>query len=276
MQYIKIPKEIIYAKDISDKRVLCFSYFVFHSCLNGRSFYTIPYLVTWCEYSPKRGTGKINEKFINVLSWLYSNGLIQNYDNSDYFSISDKKTYIVDCNKNWIFPDKEYGIIFDFEIESIKKYYKNNKSSIDRRVSHSTIILVLAYIRKNIRSRPKESYDVKKEIEKCPEVFYQMYKNMVDDIGLNSKLCAKCIDILCTLNILVKESMPRFKDEDGNFHTDSTIFANKYKYIQDKKTGQPILDTNYKWEREVKAGKKLVASRTFKSNKNYKDMEDFN
>lgn len=278
MQYIKVPREIIYAKDIGDKRIACFTYFVFHMGLNDRVLFYCNYLIEWCHFKPKRDKGCMNDKFKKILSWMYTNGLIHNFDDNDFDEkrFSSNSIFVVDINREWFSPSGDFALIFDFEIEVINDYYQKNKKTIDTRISWATILLVLSYVRCNIRHRPKECYETASEIEKCPEILFRKYMEIADDIGISERVVSKCIKILCELEILIKADMPRFKDKSGNWHTDSTIFTNKYKYVQDKKTKEPILFTDYKPDREIKYGKKLVASRklTITSEKIYE--EDFN
>lgn len=220
----------------------------------------------------------MNDKFKQVITWFYENGPMHNYDDSDYSekNFTEKNTVVVDLNKDWIFPEKHFGMVFDFEIDYIKEYSEKNKLQMDKRITHSTVLLLLAYIRCNIRYRAMECYELVSEIEKNPEVFYRKYSEMSIDLGIPERICSKCIDILCDLQILEKQAMPRFRDDDGNWHTDSTIFANKYKYVQDCKTKEPVLYEEYKVKREIKYAKKMVASKSFSkvSKKNYKNMEE--
>jgi len=277
-KYIKVPRELIYANTIGDKRISCFSYFVFHTCLNMRSFYNCNYLIEWCGFKPKRNKGAMNDKFKQVFTWFYDNGLIHNYDDSNYSEkdFTEKNTVIVDLNRDWIFPEKQFGMVFDFEIDLIKEYSEKNRLQLDKRITHATVLLVLAYIRCNIRYRAMECYELVYEIKKAPEIFYKKYNEIAIDLGVPERICSKCVDILCDLQILEMAAMPRFKDDDGNWHTDSTIFANKYKYVQDNKTKEPVLYEGYDVKREIKYGKKIVASKSFTkvSKKNYENMEE--
>lgn len=220
----------------------------------------------------------MNDKFKQVISWFYENGIICNYDDSDFSEkdFTEKNTIVVELNKKWIFPENNFGMIFDFEIESIRKYSEKNHLQLDKRITHATIMLLLAYVRCNIRYRAIECYELASEIEKSPEIFYKKYNEMSVELGIPERICSKCIDILCDLKILEKAEMPRFKDDDGNWHTDSTIFANKHKYVQDYKTKEPVIYEDYNVKREIKYGKKLVASKAFTkvTKKNYENMEE--
>lgn len=262
MSIIKIPRKIIYATECGDKRAICFSYFALHAGLNDIALYYCNYLITWCGFKPKRDPGAINDKFKTTLEWMYQNGFIANDDATpfDRNKFSKGMGFVSKINRDWIYPNNNFGLIFDFELESIWNYSKKYRLNIDSRITHATLLLVLAYLRCNFRTRKKELYGDLLEMKKCPEIFYHFYADIAGDLGLLERVVSKCVDILCQLDIIVKYNMPRFKDDNGNWHTDPTIFASKYKYQMGTK-GEYILDETYFYEKEIEYGKKLILSK---------------
>lgn len=278
MNYLKIPRSLIYAHECGDKRVSCFSYFVLHSGLNKRVLFQCNYLITWCGFKPKRDKGCMNDKFKQVIAWMYENNFIQTADETIFHTkdFSRNSTLIANINPMAFFPVNNFGMVFDFEIDKIIEYSKEHRLHMDRRITHATLLLILAYIRCNIRSRPKESYDTQSEIERCPEVFYRMYTDIAKDLGLQERVVSNSIHILCDLQIIAKQEMPRFQDKNGAWHTDATMFVNRYKYIQEPVTKEPMSDNDYNYKRELTYSKKLLASKKYYviSTKKYESIKE--
>lgn len=68
--YVKIPREIIYNKDIGDKRVIIFSYLCSRRALDDTVAFSISELCHWSYLKPNFHDGKINQKYLVVLELL--------------------------------------------------------------------------------------------------------------------------------------------------------------------------------------------------------------
>ena len=62
--YVKIPREIIYDKDIGDKRVVIFSYLCSRRALDDTVAFSISELCHWSYLKPNYHEGKINQKYL--------------------------------------------------------------------------------------------------------------------------------------------------------------------------------------------------------------------
>ena len=86
-----------------------------------------------------------------------------------------------------------------------------------------------------------------------PDAYNGNIIDMADEIGLSAKTFSKIIDILeCELNLIVTDKAYRIKNEDDEFRTLPTIFANAYKrehsYLLD--TGDDYSRTEIKLKAE--------------------------
>ena len=62
--YVKIPREIIYNKDIGDKRTIIFSYLCSRRALDDTVAFSISELCHWSHLKPNYHDGKINHKYL--------------------------------------------------------------------------------------------------------------------------------------------------------------------------------------------------------------------
>ena len=68
--YVKIPREIIYSKELGDKRVIIFSYLCSRRALDDTVAFSISELCHWSYLKPNYHDGKINHKYLEVLELL--------------------------------------------------------------------------------------------------------------------------------------------------------------------------------------------------------------
>ena len=139
-------------------------------------------------------------------------------------------------------------------------------------LTNSIVLLVLSYIRLGMWRR---TYQYTGESEKTkkdkPEIFNKQYSEMSSDIGISSRLVSRCVDALEDMGIIAVKHMPRFKDETGQWHTEDTIFTNKYRYLYDTRTRKHKLDSDYDYEKEIQYGIKFLQERKYSSKKFYQD-----
>lgn len=231
-KYISIPLSVIADKELDIKRVGILSYLRVHCGLNDIVGFSIPDMVEWCGGKPDRRTNGTNDKFLNVLDDLVSKGYLT------YMNEKSRSGYIK-CKLNTAYYYEEcsngYATIYLDEIEKIMQYKKKNKK--DNSITNVNIFLTFSYLRHKIRRRPNElkpeerSCDmIQQRKERCPEAFDSNINDIAKDIGVSAKTVSKIVDILeQELELIVTDRAYRIKNENGEFRTLPTIFANTYK-----------------------------------------------
>lgn len=231
-KYIYIPWSIISDTELDIKRVGIFSYLRISCCMDNVIKFTVPDMVEWCGGKPDRKTNGSNDKFLNVIDCFSNIGYLT------YLTERSKSSYMK-CEFNMDYYQEDYSkgyvVIYLDEIEKIMNYKKNN--SKDGFVTNTTILLVLAYLRYKIVRRPnelkpEERYPdkIKDRRERLPEAYGNNVNDMADEVGISVKTFLKIIDILeCDLKLIVTDKAYRIKNDDGEFRTPPTIFANAYK-----------------------------------------------
>lgn len=231
-KYIYIPWSIISDINIDIKRVGVFSYLRVHCCMDDTINFTIPSMVQWCGGKPDRKTNSTNDKYLNIVDTLNNMGYIT------YLTERSKSSYMeCEFNMDYYYEDcsNGYSVVYLDEIDRIMNYQKTN--SKDGFVTNVAILLVFAYLRYKIVRRPnelkvEERYHefVKDRRERLPEAFGSNINDMAEEVGISSKTFLKIIDILeCDLKLIVTDRAYRIRNEDGEFRTPPTIFANTYK-----------------------------------------------
>ena len=244
-RYISVPMSIITDKELDAKRIGIFSYLRIHSGLNDIIGFTIPDMVEWCGGKPDRRLNGANNKFLNVVDDFSEKGYLT------YLNEKSRSSYMK-CKFNMSHCYKEcsngYAVLYLDEIEKIMHYQKENTK--DGSLTNTNILLVFSYFRNKIRRRPNELKPeersvngIKERRERCPEAYECNIGNIAEEIGISSKTITKIIDILeYDLKLIVTDRAYRIKNENGDFRTLPTIFANAYKR-EDKYS--LVVDENY-------------------------------
>ena len=251
-KYIYIPISVINNNQLDAKRVSVFSYLRIHSGLNDLIGFTVPDLVSWCGMKPNNREGKTNDKFLNIVDSFADGGYLT------YLTNKDKNAYMK-CKFNMDYYYNQcsegYGIIYLDELQKIMDYQNLQGNSIDNAI----MLLVFAYFRNKIKRRPNElkpeerTWDgIKQRRERLPEAISSNLATIAKDLGIHKQTLSKAIDILENeIKLIVTDRAYRVKNENGDFRTLPTIFANAYKredrYLLD-------VDENYsRTEIELKA-----------------------
>lgn len=253
-KYISIPLSIIVDKELDAKRIGIFSYLRIHSGLNDIIGFTIPDMVEWCGGKPDRRLNGANNKFLSVVDDLNEKGYLT------YLNEKSRSSYMK-CKFNMNHYYKEcsngYAVLYLDEIEKIMQYQRENTK--DGSLTNTSMLLVFAYFRNKIRRRPNELKPeerslngIKERKERYPEAYECNINDIAEEIGISSKTLVKIIDILeQDLKLIVTDKAYRVKNENGDFRTLPTIFANAYKR-EDKYL--LVVDENYsRDEIELKA-----------------------
>lgn len=229
---IYIPLSVITDIELDTRRVSVFSYLKTHCGLNNVINFTVPDIVEWCGGKPDRRTNGTNDKVLHVLDALNDGGYLTyltEQSRSSYMKCKfDTDYYYDECTDG-------FAAIYLDEIEKIMNHKKAN--SKDGTLNSTTILLVFSLLRHRIRRRPNElkpeeryPANIKSRRERLPDAYSGNIVDMANEIGISSKTFSKIIDILeYELYLIVTDRAYRVKNEDNEFRTLPTIFANAYK-----------------------------------------------
>ena len=253
-KYIYVPLSVITDTELDIRRVSIFSYLRIHCGLNNVIGFTIPDMIEWFGGKPDRRVNGTNDKTLSMLDALSNGGYLT------YLTEKSRSSYIK-CEFNTAHYYEEcsngYAVIYLDEIEKIMSYKKENIK--DNTLNNTTILLVFAYLRNKIRRRSNEllpeertANGIKKRKEKYPDAYGSNFIDIASELNISSKTLSKIIDILeQELGLIVTDRAFRVKNEDDEFRTLPTIFANAY-----KREDKYLLDTGDNYSRneiELKA-----------------------
>lgn len=244
---IYIPLSVILDNEMDTKRVAIFSYLKIRCGLDNIINFTIPNMVEWCGGKPDRRINGTNDKFMNVIDDLSDRGYLT------YLTERSRSSFM-QCKFDTDYYGEEldkYAVVYLDEIEKIMNYKK--EKSKDGSLNNTTILLVFAYLRNKIFRRPnelkpEERYPDKIEERKkrCPEAYGSTVNDIAKEIDISSKTLSRIIDILeYDLELIVTDRPYRIKNEDDEFRTPPTIFANAY-----KRDGKYLLNTGSNYSRK--------------------------
>ncbi len=231
-KYIYVPLSVITDTKLDIRRVALFSYLRTHCGLNNIINFTIPDIVEWCGGKPDRRTNGTNDKTLVALDSFNDGGYLT------YITEKSKSSYMkCKFNSDYYYDDCSDGFaaIYLDEIEKIMSYQKTNLK--DSTINNTVILLVFALLRFKIKRRPNELkpeeryFDkIKSRRERLPDAYSGNIIDMANEIGISSKTFSKIIDILeCELHLITTDRAYRIKNENDEFRTLPTIFANTYK-----------------------------------------------
>lgn len=246
--YVKIPREIIYNKDIGNKRVIIFSYLCSRRALDDTVAFSVSELCHWSHLKPNYHDGKINQKYLGILESLSYCGYF--IDHPDFQKLSKEKKnstdyYNIKLNIEKFDTLENFGIIYFDELEKILNFKEELKDKdIDlSRMSSSYILLLLSYFRVNMNRNPEK-----------PLCCYRLYQKISDDIGLSERYISRIVEILGVMDIIKYQEGKRKRYEKSNgeygFITAPKIFADYKRYIKDN-NGNISLDSNYNYIHEI-------------------------
>ena len=243
---IYIPLSVILDNEMDIKRVAIFSYLKIHCGLNNIINFIMPDMVEWCGCKPDRRINGTNDKFLNVIDGFNDRGYLT------YLTEKSRSSFMK-CKFDTEYYNEEldkYAVVYLDEIEKIMNYEKENLK--DNSLNNATILLVFAYLRNKIFRRPnelkpEERYKDKIEERKrrCPEAYGSAMNNIAEEINISSKTLSRIIDILeYDLELIVTDRPYRIRNENDEFRTPPTIFANAY-----KRDGKYLLNTESNYSR---------------------------
>lgn len=231
-KYIYIPLSVITDTELDIRRVAVFSYLRIHYGLNNIIGFTVPDIVEWCGGKPDRRINGSNDKVLTTLDDLSDMGYLT------YLTEKSRSSYMK-CKFNTCYYYEEcsdgFAAIYLDELGKIMSYKKEN--SKDSTINNATILLTFAYFRNKIKRRPNElkpeertSDGIVQRRERLPDAYYDNVSDIAAEIGISTKTLSKIIDILeYDLELIVTDRAYRVKNQNNEFRTLPTIFANVYK-----------------------------------------------
>ena len=246
--YVKMPREIIYNKDIGDKRVIIFSYLCSRRALDDTVAFSISELCHWSYLKPNYHDGKINHKYLEVLELLSHHGYFIDCPNFQKLAKEKKNStdyYNIKLNiEKFDIPDG-FGIVYFDELDKILNFKEELKDKdIDlSRMSSAYILLLLSYLRVNMNRNSDK-----------PLCCYRLYQKITEDIGLSERYISRIVEILDVMDIIKYQEGKRNRYKKGNgeygFVTSPKVFADYRKFIKDEH-GNSQLDENYNYKVEI-------------------------
>jgi len=220
MDFIRIPRSLIYDKELGDKRIVVYSSMLF-TCWDSKKC-NINKLIDDCCYARGRVLNGVEYQFKEI---------IKCFNEKNYISIdkkpSDSFSFQIESPKN------SFGVIYEFEYRKILNYRIIAKKD-SRRINHAHLLLLLSYIRLNMD----------KQIGK-PVMHFSMIGIISKNIGISVRSIATALRILEELSIIHSEELPRYKDKNGNWHSNVRIFINM------EQCSLIATNTNYDWQEET-------------------------
>ena len=168
-----------------------------------------------------------------------------------------------------------YAVVYLDELQKIMDYKNLQGNSIDNTI----VLLVFAYFRNKIFRRPNELKPEERTADgitqrriRLPEAIGSNITAIANELGVHKQTLTKAIDILENeLNLIVTDRAYRVKNEDGEFRTLPTLFANAY-----KREDKYLLKTEEDYSRieiELKAKNMKQCYQGYKINKRKRNKE---
>lgn len=265
--FVKVPKEVILAKDITEHRLSTYLYFHCNKTRDDMVHYCPIYMIQWSGYKPNwhRGTTEnIYTKFRDSMQWFFENGYLIDFEKEKYIQMTFQSSLL---NVDKLNPKDNFGSLYDFEIEAI-----NNYNSTYKPLNKSILLLLLSYIRAFTWNRANEvSGHSEKSKKNKPEIFYSQFTTIATFIGSDRKMIAKATDVLEQLGLIKTYRMPRYKDSSGNWHTDDIIYLCPYKFRGYKGQITRCSNEEYDFEKELEYGISFLREQKYVSKKFYQD-----
>lgn len=221
MEFVKVPRSLIYNKRLGDKRILAYTSLLFHNWESKKC--DVQELALYCGYSLSRKNSDADLQFLNIFQELSLERYITIYNPAQKVFTFSFET-----------PTKSFGIIYSSEFTKILEYRKKQKEN-GRRVNHAHLLLLLSYIRLNMQ-----------KMKNKPVMHFSLLKTISENTNMSVRSITSALKILEELQIIHSEELPRYKDVNGNWHSNVKVFVNM-KYCSFFET----INTNYDWKIET-------------------------
>lgn len=219
MSYVKVPRGLIEEKDLGDKRVLIYVSALFLNCNEN----SVDSLIAFCGYSSDRHCGSVRSQFDNALRRMVDRGYLQIV--RGHIAAGRKR----DC----------FGAIYLDEFVRIMKAREMRRGS-EQRINHAHTLLLLSCVRCHMFRSPD-----------IPQIYSNLLKRISENIGISVRSISGCVRALEDLDILHSEELPRYKDENGLWHSNVRIFVNRQcRAVPSSK--------NYDWRQVTRCGIQMI------------------
>lgn len=235
-----VPRTLLELRGEDLLRIPIFCQLSIRRGLDDRLFIPMKRMIEDCGYQPNRNEGRINDRVERILKLFEKNGYISILNRLD-LRLGD--TVEISVTQDF------FDLPTSFCIITLEEFYKIITYRSDLAFSSSKImpeylLCILSHIRIN---KSRRSVHQQKTPESKPEIFFQQQKNIAKSLDISAKTLQRGIDILEKLDIIVSRPMPRYKDSNDNWHTDVTIFVDKYEgWEQELRWGIDFLKTGKK------------------------------
>lgn len=220
MEFIKVPRSLIYDKGLGDKRIIVYSSMLF-TCSDSMKC-NIDKLVDDCCYTRKRMPNGVEHQFKRTITCFNEQGYISVKGNlSKDFSVQFE-------------PQRgSFGIIYSHEYYRIISHRIVSQKNSRKRINHAHLLLLLSYIRLNMDKQVGE-----------PVMHFSLIETISQNIGISVRSISSALKILEELSIIHNEELPRYKDKNGNWHSNVRIFVNM------EQCSLVATNTDYDWQEE--------------------------
>lgn len=225
--YGKIPREIIYNKELGAKRALFYLFMYFQFPLSGFALFNKASTLSSCGFNPNVVNGTVKSDLEQLIHDLEDKGYIK--------LLEDKRYYQKYAALAPLYEQNPFALI----------HYSEFSKIIQNRANHATALLLLSFLRLN-------TYRRKNARDKRPEIYFCHLCDIADRIGISVRCVASSLKSLTDANVLYGEELPRYQDEHHNWHSGVYIFVDMVKYNQDEP------DNQYDWQEELNNGIKWV------------------
>lgn len=223
--YFSVPVDVI-MNDIEEAKVItAFSYLSICRGIDMRVKCSVADIVEWSGRKPNRASGGINDKISLSMSYLRDEGYVDVDDMSGRFVAEFAFDKVKETCSGY-----RFAILYVDEVEKVLSYSDGNAS--DKRFSNDILLLVFSYLRMMIYRRKNAvaiEDDAAKRKLRNPEAYVGFYKDIAEDIGVSERLVSKSVDILFDMGLIYYETLPKYKNADGEWRTGRTLFCNSYK-----------------------------------------------
>lgn len=194
MEFVKVPRNLIYNVELGDKRVIAYLAVLF-SDWNGKK---VSDLTSYSLYSSFRGTNGVISNFKALISNYLSVGLLIKTERGGFITQS--------CDR--------FGMIYKSEFDRILQHRKERVQA-GKRVNHAHLLLLLAYIRSELHYAQGQ-----------PCFYSNLITRMSEVIGLSIRSISFGLKILEQLEIIHSEELARYQTKDGAWHSNVRIMVN--------------------------------------------------
>ncbi|MBQ2176892.1 MAG: hypothetical protein II453_18180 [Alphaproteobacteria bacterium] len=194
MEFVKVPRSLIYNIGLGDKRVIAYLSILF-SGWNGKK---VSDLAAYSLYSSFRGTGGVISNFKMLVSELLSLGVLAK---------TEKGIFIAQTCE-------QFGIVYQSEFNKILAYRKECMQ-LGKRINHAHLLLLLAYIRLHMI-----------HMQGQPCFYSNLLVRISESTGLSVRSISACLNVLEQLEIVHSEELARYQTKDGVWHSNVRIIVN--------------------------------------------------